>query len=323
MLGDEARVQARQRGLQAQAAAHEARGAREEADPRARHAVAVRDRERGDRVVGELQRRERCERHVGIDHDRAVRHVVDEQQVVLVGEMRQSRQLVPGLDGAVRVQRIDDHDRAGARGDRSGHDVGIEAIAVGGVDRDRDRNRTRGDHRRRHVEVARVRQDDLVAGPGDRHQRQRDARLRALGADDLEAVVAVAAEHARGGVTQRLDEVGAVLVEVLGGDGVAHRAHGARRRPGEARQPAQVGPRRGIQARRSAGIERGGVEADDPDRVAIGQVVPHRVVRALERAQPLGRKLRRGGGIGAPRQDRGAHRTAPVATSRRTKRMTR
>ncbi len=40
--------------------------------------------------------------------------------------------------------------------------------------------------------------------------------LGALGADDLEVVVAGAAEHAGRRVAQRLDEVRAVLVEVLG-----------------------------------------------------------------------------------------------------------
>ena len=197
-----------------------------------------------------------------------------------------------GLHRAIRVQRVDDDDRARTGRDRGGDDVGIEAVAVARADRHRDRHGAGRDHGRRHVEVAGVRQDDLVARPGHGHQRQRDARLRALGADDLEVLVARAAEHAGRGVAQRLDEVGAVLVEVLGGDRVAHRLDGARRRPGEARQPAEIGPCRGVQARRAAGIQRRRIQPDDADRVAVREVVPHRVVRALERAQPLGRELR-------------------------------
>jgi hypothetical protein len=173
------------------------------------------------------------------------------------------------------------------------------------------------------VEVAGVRQDDLVARPGDGHQRQGDARLRALGADDLEVLVARPAQHACRGVAQRLDEVGAVLVEVLGGDGGAHRVDRAGGRAGEARQPAEVRPRRGVQARAAAGIERRGVEPDEPDRVAVGQVVPHRVVRALQRAQALGGQPRHAAGVRAPGQDRRAHGAAPGLLSRRTKRMTR
>ena len=53
-------------------------------------------------------------------------------------------------------------------------------------------------------------------GPATAMSDSAIAGLRALGADDLEVVVAGAAEHAGRGVAQRLDEVGAVLVEVLG-----------------------------------------------------------------------------------------------------------
>jgi len=76
---------------------HQPRGPGEEADARARHPEAVRDRERGHGVVGELERGQRAERHVGIDDQRRVRDVMDEQQVMLVGEPRQGGQLTAAL----------------------------------------------------------------------------------------------------------------------------------------------------------------------------------------------------------------------------------
>ena len=69
----------------------------------------------------------------------------------------------------------------------------------------------------------------MTSSPGSMRgqQRQRQPGLGALGADDLEVVVARAAQRARRLVAQRLDEVGRVDVERVGHERRAHRLDGA------------------------------------------------------------------------------------------------
>ena len=222
-----------------------------------------------------------------------------------LGEPRERGDLVGAGGGAVRVDRVDQADRARARRDRGRDPVGVEPVAGAGPERDRHRPAARGDDRGREMEVAGVADDDLVARVHGGHQRERQAGLRALGPDDLERRVAVAAEHGGARVAQRLDEVGRVHVERVGHHRVAHRLDRRRGRPAEARQPAEIGPV-GRQPRRALGIEVVGLEADERDRVAVGDVVPHRVVAALQRAQALGHGERAGRGrVGRPGEDVG------------------
>ena len=196
--------------------------------------------------------------------------------------------------------------------------VGVEPVAGAGPERDRHRPAARGDDRGRKMEVAGVADDDLVARVHGGHQREREAGLRALGPDDLERRVAVAAEHGGARVAQRLDQVGRVHVERVGHHRVAHRLDRRRGRPAEARQPAEVGPV-GRQPRRALGIQVVGLEADERDRVAVRDVVPHRVVAALQRAQALGHGERAGRGrVGRPGED-----VRHVPASARTRRTTR
>jgi hypothetical protein len=131
---------------------------------------------------------------------------------------------------------------------------------------------------------SRVAEDDLVAGVDRGQQRQREPGLGALGADDLEAAVAFAAERARRLLAQRLDQVGRIDVERVGDERGAHRLQGRRGRPVEARQPPEVGPVAG-QARGALGVELVRAAADQRDGVAVGDVVPHRVVAGLQRGQ--------------------------------------
>ena len=273
----------------------------------------MRDRERGHRPLGQAGGRQRDPRAGWVDRERAMGDVVDEQQVVALGQRGQGRELVAREDGAVGVGGVDQADRARARGDRGGHGVDVDAeatVAAGGHEHGLAAG---GDDRRGEVEVARVAEDDLVAGVDRGQQRERDAGLGALGADHLEGVVAGAAEHARGLVAQRLDEVGRVLAQRLGADRLAHRLDGAGRRAGEAHEPAQVGPVGG-QAGGAVGVERVGVEAHDADGVAVGHVVPHRAVAGAQGAQAV-RRDAVGGGRAAP----GQH----AAHARRSRRTTR
>ena len=153
----------------------------------------------------------------------AVGDVVDEQQPVALGQRGQRRDLVVGGQRAVGVARVDEADRPRARRDRGRDGVGVQAIARGRADRHGHGDAAGGEHGGGQVEVAGVAEDDLVAGVDRGQQRQRQPGLGALGADDLEAAVALAAQRARRLLAQRLDEVGRVDVERVGHERGAHR----------------------------------------------------------------------------------------------------
>ena len=242
----------------------------------------------------------RHRRRAGVDGQQPVGDVVDQQQPVALGQRGQRRDLVVGGQRAVRVDRVDEADRPRARRDRRRHGVGVEAIAALGPDGHGHGHAAGREDGGRQVEVAGVAEDDLVAGVDRGQQRQREPGLRALGADDLEAAVALAAERARRLVAQRLDQVGRVDVERVGHERGAHRLEGRRGRAVEARQPAEVGPVAGQARGRPRGRARPGSPADQRDRVAVGDVVPHRVVAGLERA-PGAASRPRSAPPGAPR----------------------
>ena len=295
VLRDQVRVQPGQPGLQLEAAADETGRSGEEPDPRPRHPIAVRHRHRRDRAVGQAERRQRLKpRGTRVERDRGVGDVVDQQQAMAVGQLGERGQLVARLDRPVRVERVDDGDRARAGRDRAGHVVGIEPEPGGRRDRHRHGHAAGGEHRRGDVEVARVGHDHLVARVDRRHQRERDRGLGTLGADNLEPRVAAATERQGGGVAQRLDQVGGVLVERLGGDRGAHRPDRRSRRAAEAGQPPEVRPLGRIQTGGALRVDRGGVEAEQRDRVSVGHIVPHAVVAGADRVaaalRPAGRR---------------------------------
>ena len=321
-LGDQVRVQPGERRLQLQATADEPGGSGEEADPRPRHPVAVRHGHRRDRAIGQLERRQRGKSRFGIQRDRGVGHVVDQQQPVAVGELGERGQLVAGLDGPVWVERIDDADRAGARCDCPRDVIRVQTEPRRGRDRHPHRHAAGGEHRGGNVEVTRVGDDHLVARIERRHQRESDRGLRAFGADDLEPVVAPAPERAGGGVAQRLDQVGGVLVERLRRGRLADRLHRGRRRAAEAGQPAEVGPLGRIEARRALRVDRAGVEAEQRDRVPVGDVIPHPVVARLDPPQTLTQRQiaeRRRLGPGQDAHARTPGETCDARTSRPTR----
>ena len=218
---------------------------------------------------------------------------------------------------AVGVARVDEADRPRARRDRRRHRVGVEAIAALGADGHGHRDAAGREHRGGQVEVAGVAEDDLVAGVDGGQQRQRQPGLGALGADDLEA-----RRRARGRARAPPPRAAAR----------SGRAGRRRARRARARRASPPGPTRAARGSTSASrgrpSRRAGAwfprdrassasPADQRDGVAVGDVVPHRVVAGLQRGQ-------------APRADRaaapaGAHVSTLVMppSSSRTSRTTR
>ena len=244
--------------------------------------------------------------------------VVQQQDAVALGDPRERLDLGAGLDGAVRVDGVDDADRTRARRNRGLDGIGIEPESGVRADRHRHRQPARGKYGGRHMEVARIADDDLITWIYRRHQRKRQTRLGPLGADDLEAVSAGAAELFSGSVAQRLDQVGGVLVQRLGADRAAHRLNRGVRRAAEARQPAQIRPARRIESCRPGGVDLGGVHPQQRDRVPVGHVVPHAVMACAHVPQALGERDGRCSLL-APGEDAAAHLDSDMRCRRPTR----
>ena len=139
----------------------------------------------------------RHRRRARLDGQQPVGDVVDQQQPGALGQRGERRDLVVGGQRAVGVARVDEADRARAGRDRRRNRVRVKPIAALGPDGHGHGHAARRKHGGRQVEVAGVAEDDLVAGVDRGQQRQREPGLGALGAHDLEAAVALAAERAR------------------------------------------------------------------------------------------------------------------------------
>ncbi len=284
-LRDEVGVESGEGGLELQAPAHKVRRSGEKPDPSTGHAPAVRDRERCRCVVGDPERGERVQGRLGVDTQRTVSDIVDQQEPVVIGECGEALKFAAGGNGAIGVHRIDDHDRPCPARDPCGDRIGIQAKAVGARDRYPDRDAAHRQHRRRNVEVAGIAHENFVASVDRGHQAQRNALLRADGSDHLEMGTAHGAQESCRLVSKGLEQVGRILIQGIRAHRVAHCRHRTLGRSGETRQPAQIDPLCRIEPGRARGIDLVGVEPQNADGIAICDVVPHRVGTRLDGLQ--------------------------------------
>ena len=196
---------------------------REVADAPARHRVLLREGVDGDGPVLEPGERRRADvPDVAVRQGR-VRLVGDQQQVVADAELGDGVQEIPRVDGARRVRRAVDEDRARPRGDRGRHVLDVREVAALGIRGHEDRPSPRQRDRRVEVRVARVGHENLVARVDPDHERERQRLHGAHGHEHLRARVDPVPVDPLELLRDRLPELQVARVRRVLGEAVAER----------------------------------------------------------------------------------------------------
>ena len=217
--------------------------------------------------------------------------VVEDDDVAAAGDVGERQELIAGLHGAERIDRIADDDHLRALGDRRLDLVRLQFEAVRRVQLDRDDSCPTRLGRRHEVEIAGIGNDHLVAFVEEGQIGVADAALGAFDTHDLEVRSQRAAEFLfRDQLLQLRQAVGWIDAEHFGCRRFVERLEGRGRRADMVRHVAHIE------------ISGAGDVVDAP-RCDVVPVKTENIDRGFEReviAHPLGMMKQ---GLGSPGQE--------------------